>query len=97
MVAEKEKHTIETKFDKLLLDITYFKGETKLREVKTSVNQNVFWQIVVAHYSEICAISGIDIRELLLASHIIAWSKNEEEHLKLENSTSPFQGCDTKP
>lgn len=56
MVAEKEKHTIETKFDKLLLDITYFKGETKLREVKTSVNQNVFWQIVVANYSGKCVI-----------------------------------------
>ena len=32
-----------------------------------------------------CAITGIDIPDLLLASHIIPWSKNEEERLNPEN------------
>ncbi len=85
ILAEKENQTIEVKFGELLLDIKDLKGETKLREVKTRVNQNVFRQIVVANYSGKCAITGIDIPELLFASHIIPWAKNEEERLNPEN------------
>lgn len=85
ILAEKEHQTIEIKFDELLFDIKDLKGETKIREVKTRVNQNVFRQIVVANYSGKCAITGIDIPELLFASHIIPWSKNEDERLNPEN------------
>ncbi|MEI6434855.1 MAG: HNH endonuclease [Bacteroidota bacterium] len=85
ILAEKENKTIETKYSDLLFDISDLRGETKLREVKTRVNQNVFRQIVVANYSGKCAISGIDIPELLFASHIIPWSKNVEERLNPEN------------
>ena len=46
--------------DDLLLDIKGLKGEMKVREVKTRVNQNVFRQIVISNYSGKCAISGID-------------------------------------
>jgi putative restriction endonuclease len=55
------------------------------REVKTRVNQTIFRQIVIANYSGKCAITEIDIPDLLLASHIIPWSKNEEERLNPEN------------
>jgi putative restriction endonuclease len=85
ILAEKENQTIETKFDELLFDLKDLKGETKLREVQTRVNQNVFRQIVVANYSGKCAITGIDLPELLFASHIIPWSKNEDERLNPEN------------
>ncbi len=85
ILAAKENQTIETKFSDLLFDISDLKGETKLREVKTRVNQNVFRQMVVANYSGKCAITGIDIPELLFASHIIPWAKNEEERLNPEN------------
>lgn len=85
ILAEKENQTIETKFDDLLFDLKDLKGETKIREVKTRVNQNVFRQIVISNYSGKCAITGIDIPELLFASHIIPWSKNEEERLNPEN------------
>jgi putative restriction endonuclease len=85
ILAEKENQTIETKFDELLFDLKDLKGETKIREVKTRVNQNVFRQIVVANYSGKCAITGIDLPELLFASHIIPWSKNEDERLNPEN------------
>jgi len=82
ILAEKENQTIETKFSELLFDIKDLKGETKMREVKTRVNQNVFRQIVVANYSGKCAITGIDVPELLFASHIIPWAKNEDERHK---------------
>lgn len=85
ILAEKEHTSIENKFAVELEGTQHLKGEYKLREVKTRVNQNVFRQIVMANYSGRCAITGINIPDLLLASHIIPWSKNEEERLNPEN------------
>jgi putative restriction endonuclease len=85
ILAEKEQNTIESKYDEILKDLKELKGETKLREVKTRVNQNVFRRIVLSNYSGKCAISGIDISDLLFASHIIPWSHNETERLNPEN------------
>ena len=85
ILAEKEQTSIDDKFVETLKGTEDLKGEYKLREVKTRVNQNVFRQIVIANYSGKCAITGIDIPDLLLASHIIPWSKNETERLNPEN------------
>lgn len=85
ILAEKERLTIESKFSEILRGTENLRGEIKLREVKTRVNQNVFRQIVISNYSEKCAITGIDIPDLLVASHIIPWSKNEEQRLNPEN------------
>lgn len=85
ILAEKESNSIENKFAGVLVGIENLVGESKIREVKVRVNQNVFRQIVLANYSSKCAISGIDIPELLVASHIIPWSKNEKERLNPEN------------
>lgn len=85
ILANLEKQTIESKFAEILSGTENLKGETKIREVKTRVNQNVFRQIVLANYNRKCAITGIDIPDLLVASHIIPWSQNEEERLNPEN------------
>ncbi len=85
ILAAKENITLENKFEELLYDTKDLKGEVKLRAVKTRVNQNVFRQIVLANYSNKCAITGIDVPELLFASHIIPWSENEQERLNPEN------------
>jgi putative restriction endonuclease len=85
ILAEKQHLTIEEKYENLLYDIKDLKGETKIRTVKTRVNQSVFRQMVLANYSSKCAITGIDMPELLLASHIVPWSKNEKERLNSEN------------
>lgn len=85
ILAEKEHTSIDYKFHDELQGTEHLKGEYKLREVKTRVNQNVFRQIVIANYNGRCAITGIDIPDLLLASHIIPWSKNEQERLNPEN------------
>ena len=85
ILAEKEQTSIDDKFVETLKGTEHLKGEYKIREVKTRVNQTVFRQIVIANYSGKCAITGIDIPDLLLASHIIPWSKNEAERLNPEN------------
>lgn len=85
ILAAMENRGLEEKFADVLQDIQQMKGEDKLRAVKTRVNQNVFRQIVMANYSGRCAISGIDISDFLVASHIVPWSKNETERLNPEN------------
>lgn len=85
ILAEKENSTIESKYAAILNDVKDLKGETKIREIKTRVNQNVFRQIVIANYSGKCAITGINAPELLIASHIIPWAVNEKERLNPTN------------
>ena len=85
ILAQKENTSIENKYQELLFDIKDLKGEDTIRQVKTRVNQSVFRQMVLTNYSAKCAISGIDIPELLLASHIMPWSINEEHRLNPEN------------
>lgn len=85
ILAQKENTSIENKYEDLLFDIKDLKGEMVTREVKTRVNQSVFRQMVLSNYNTKCAITGIDLPQLLLASHIIPWSKNEEHRLNPEN------------
>lgn len=85
ILAEKQNLSLEVKYDEILTDVKDLKGETKLRMVKTRVNQSVFRQIVLSNYSGKCAITGIDIPDLLFASHILPWSSHEHERLNPEN------------
>jgi putative restriction endonuclease len=66
-------------------DYEPIKGKEKVRLVKTRVNQNDFRQRILASYNEKCCITGISITSLLVASHIIPWSKNEKERLNPKN------------
>jgi putative restriction endonuclease len=85
ILATKEQQTIEEKYVDILAGTEHLKGEYKVREVKTRVNQHVFRQMVLANYVGKCAITGIDLPDLLVASHILPWSKKEEERLNPEN------------
>ena len=85
ILADKQHTSVEVKYSDELKGTEYLKGEYKVREVKTRVNQNVFRQIVLANYSGKCAITGIDIPQLLVASHILPWSLHEQERLNPEN------------
>ena len=86
ILAKYEGTTVEEKFSDAIKDIpSGITGDTKIRQVKIRVNQNVFRQIVLANYDRKCALTGIDLPELLVASHIIPWSENEKERLNPEN------------
>lgn len=86
ILARYQKTSLESKYKKTLLDISDdLTGEDKKRVVKTRVNQNVFRAIILANYNSTCALSGIDIPELLVASHIMPWADDKEERLNPEN------------
>ncbi len=52
---------------------------------KQRLNQNFFRKTVLSSYNYTCCITRINIPELLVASHIIPWSKNEKQRLNPQN------------
>ncbi len=66
-------------------DIPLKIGKEKLRLVKTRTNQTFFRQMVLSSYSSKCCLTGIDIPELLVASHIVPWSQDTENRLNPQN------------
>jgi putative restriction endonuclease len=85
ILAKLENKTLEKKYERNFLDIKDFKGLTKERIVKTRVNQNLFRKIILANYNYKCAISGIDMPSVLIASHIKPWGDDENNRLNPEN------------
>ena len=84
--AQYEHVSIESKYRDILQDIPdNIVGSTREQVVQVRVNQSFFRQIVLANYDYKCALSGIDIPELLVASHVIPWSKSTEERMNPKN------------
>ena len=47
--------------------------------------QEYFRDIVLNNYGNSCAVTGLSVRELLIASHILPWSSHETERLNVRN------------
>lgn len=86
ILARYEGVSIEKKFENEIRDIPKsIVGKEKERLVRTRVNQSLFRIMVLSNYDGQCALTGIDIPDLLVASHIIPWAKNENERLNPQN------------
>ena len=56
-------------------------GTDEISQVKRRKGQDYFRHMVLSNYNFRCALTGIDIQQLLLASHIIPWAENKKERL----------------
>lgn len=67
--------------------IKYFdltkEGEDVASETKRRKGQDYFRRMVLANYGCRCALTGIDMPQLLLASHIIPWSDKKYKQERL--------------
>jgi len=84
ILAQRQHSTIE-KINKIELDQLPQDGIEKERLVKTRINQSIFRNIVLATYNSRCCITGIENTELLIASHIVPWSKDDKNRLNPMN------------
>lgn len=66
-------------------EINFEEGKEKIRSVKVRVNQSFFRSTVLSSYDFKCCLTGIDVPELLIASHIIPWSKDKKNRLNPQN------------
>lgn len=94
ILASKQGSTIEGKYHLELDAPVSRRGEVRIAELKIRVNQSFFRSLILSIYRSKCAISGVDIPDLLIASHIIPWAKNAKERLNPQNGLclSPLYG-----
>ena len=61
-------------------------GETEItRPTKQRRGQDYFREIVLNNYGSRCGLTGLPIRELLIASHILPWNSHEGQRLDVRN------------
>lgn len=61
-------------------------GPTEIvANAKLRRGQNYFRNAVINNFGGRCGVTGLPIRELLVASHILPWSQNEQERLNVRN------------
>lgn len=87
LFVESEKETTEVIPGKGIRRIKRpLAGETEVTRVtKQRRGQDYFRDMVLNNYGNACAITGLPIRELLVASHILPWSSHETERLNVRN------------
>lgn len=83
LLAKYAGQSIEKSSD---IDMTDFPiGMDRQAMVKQRVNQSFFRVTILTAYNHRCCITGFSIPELLVASHIIPWSKDEKNRLNPHN------------
>ncbi|MGR3913249.1 MAG: HNH endonuclease [Gammaproteobacteria bacterium] len=60
-------------------------GQERERVVRERVNQGFFRRAILSSYNQQCCITGLEMPDLLIASHIIPWAKNKPERLNPQN------------
>jgi len=81
VAQERNPRTISTKLI-AHFDVTK-EGEDKISMTKQRKGQDYFRRMILANYGGRCALTGIDIPQLLLASHIIPWSDKSHKQDRL--------------
>lgn len=82
------KHTSIERLNHVKIEIDLEKlpdGKVKERIILARVNQSLFRKIILATYNYTCCITKIDNQDLLIASHIAPWSKDEKNRLNPMN------------
>jgi putative restriction endonuclease len=60
-------------------------GFESVREVKTRHGQDFFRKMILESYGNRCCITGMDIPQLNIASHIIRWADNKDTRMDPRN------------
>lgn len=69
-----------------ILDLTDIPdGKTRDTLVKQRVNQNFFREMILASYNYKCCITGLPVKDVLVASHIKPWSIDEQNRMNPRN------------
>ncbi len=83
LIAKFSKKTIEETAHIEAADLP--KGKMREAIIKARVNQYFFRSAILSSYNQKCCITGLGITELLVASHITPWAKDEKNRLNPHN------------
>jgi putative restriction endonuclease len=86
LLAQKKNVTFEKLYNVDLENLPeQIEGKERQRLVSVRINQSLFRRIVLSNFNNQCCITGIAISELLVASHILPWSKDKNNRLNPKN------------
>ena len=84
LLAERTGKQVEDTIEIETIDLPK-EGKERETIVRVRVNQSFFRKAVLAAYDFKCCITGLELPELLNASHIIPWSKDEVNRINPRN------------
>lgn len=84
-LAGQAETTIPSDVDTELFALNDYTGETKRAFVEQRIKQSFFRRAVLSSYRGRCCMSGLAEPRLLLASHIVPWSKDKPNRLNPRN------------
>lgn len=67
------------------IDVTTKEGKEIVREAKQRIGQDQFRRYILNIYGGKCCVTGLDVPQILRASHIIEWSKDAKNRLNPSN------------
>ncbi|TFF33504.1 HNH endonuclease [Mucilaginibacter psychrotolerans] len=85
LLAQKKNTTIEALNPIEEEEFEQREGREVVRSVLVRLNQTAFRKMVLSNFDNQCCITGIDQTSLLVASHILPWSKDEGNRLNPKN------------
>jgi putative restriction endonuclease len=74
--------------------VTDHTGKTRKSSIKQRVDQAVFRNSVLENFQSKCALTDIEEEDMLIASHIVPWSHDEETRLDPANGILLSKGID---
>ena len=67
------------------LDLSTTVGKEAVREVKTRIGQRAFRKIILHQYNGTCCVTGLNVPEVLRASHITSWADDPDNRMNPAN------------
>lgn len=67
------------------IDFKSREGREAVREVKTRIGQGFFRKMILSQYNGQCCITGLNVPEVLRASHITSWADDPENRINPAN------------
>jgi putative restriction endonuclease len=94
LLAEKVGKRVEEVAD-IRTDDLPRKGLERDAVIRVRVNQSFFRRRILSAYEFRCCVTGLSVRELLVASHIIPWSQDTANRLNTRNGLclNPLHDC----
>ena len=67
------------------MDYASREGKDRICSVKMRVNQDFFRELILDEYRTQCCVSGLNVPDVLRASHIVGWAEDEANRLNPAN------------
>lgn len=67
------------------LNVSTKEGKDVVRRVKARVNQDFFREMILLDYETQCCVTGLNVPQVLRASHIVGWAEDKESRLNPAN------------